>query len=1500
MSDSRRISDQKTELKTAEISSIQQLSNLMKKAHIPGLSIATLSHGKIVESTVIGITDMESKNPVTTDTIFWACSLSKPVFAYLVIQLIQSGKLGKDFTLDTPLYQIFDDPKRFNNDERRTLITVRMVLSHQTGMPNENKLDDKFDPGNIFRYSGEGYIYLQKVIEKYTKFSLEELAKKEIFLPLGMKHSSFSLPQPELIAAPHDEIMYPKIPLRLCPGNNNHPAASLHTTASDYALFLEACLKNEAFIEIALKTSQISTEKDKEAIEKKVETDSLKSIHWGLGFALQISTQTGMPELAFHWGHGPGARGFFAINLDSRSAVVYFANSENGLTIAEDVATPIVGNIKPAIDYLFKKYDYQHYPQLEKRYQSLTSDKKNIPAPNNRLKWFDDLKKYKENPILIEKDTLKEYLGVYGPLEIKLQNNSLNMIFLNNDLHELIPLSETLFASKNDITFRLEFDKEKHEVTSHFLNPDWGPITDIRNVLGFLDDQTIENTMIKAKIPSISIAHIDNNGTITTKVKDVSDQEVKVKTTPDTLFGAASLSKPVFSYLVLKLIRDNKTGEVKDRPGEFKWLTQTREFNLDTPIHEIYPDIFKKFQKEDEEKVKKLTAKKILSHTTGLPIVHNSSQGLIQFQFEPGTKYGYSGPGIAYLQEIIEALTGVDLETLAKQHIFDKNALDMPNSSFHYNKDIPLQAANSLYTTASDYVKFLKGWMNDDTLNDAFKPTMMEESKKILTMQHLHQPQDWPIKDVALSNRDIEHVSWGLGLGLQIDEDGDPISAYHSGDMGEWRAWAAINLKEKTAIVYFANSHNGHILAEQIIPPFVKLDHVFNFFFNMYGFAKNIDEMAKENSIEFDNGLRDSCLSLKKDFYMSQVEGELQKSQMKIAESSLTGLDLVREIIPSIADALYFPEGNINLIQFGSMEAKRIPLTSTAQFTVSTGGPSESSNPSISSQLALHKDQKEMQTPRTEESKEIKAVENNLTPPMIVASSNKSMNLNQRMKELQVPGVSIAIINDGKIETKQYGDIHTPETKLQAGSISKVITAVVALQLVQDKKIELDEDVNEIFKKYSSDFRIPYNDKYNKHEKVTLRRLLSHTAGLSVSSFDKGYASDSKSEDIPTLDQILKGEKPANSPAVKPIKIPGGDWQYSGGGTQMIQKIIEVIEGISFSDSCQIRIFKPSGMDSSTFSLLRPQDKESFQVSKGHLQNGETLPGGWKLFPESAAAGLWTTPTDLARFVIGIQNNIFLSKELTAVTFKKNPKSEYGLGFKVNSSGSEFFHGGSTHGYLSYLVGFTSGQGAIIMTNSFNGQSLIDEMIPAIAKIFDWPQNYQGAPQIKIPAAINIPICKKYVGEFEVKGKGDFIKIFFLGDKLCISSSSKALKNYFITKNGGDNKEDVPYFELTPAPGNKVFFNAEKNFEITFINENTFSMWGLVVQKPSFLRMQAGYQREESKQDELSTPINKNPPLPTNQLKKSEEDDAPRKQIELDPLPSENEEIVKTKGIKNP
>ncbi len=153
----------------------------------------------------------------------------------------------------------------------------------------------------------------------------------------------------------------------------------------------------------------------------------------------------------------------------------------------------------------------------------------------------------------------------------------------------------------------------------------------------------------------------------------------------------------------------------------------------------------------------------VLSHTTGLPITYDHSKGLIEFQFDPGTKYTYSGPGIAYLQEVIEALTGTgsNLETLAQEHIFGENALNMKHSSFHTDKSKPPQAANSLHTTTSDYAKFIVAWMNDEALQYAFQPTV--------SMNNDYLPGNWPIEANRLEH-DRNHVAWGLGFGLQINE----------------------------------------------------------------------------------------------------------------------------------------------------------------------------------------------------------------------------------------------------------------------------------------------------------------------------------------------------------------------------------------------------------------------------------------------------------------------------------------------------------------------------------------------------------------------------------------------------------------------------------------------------------------------------------------------------------------------------------------------------------
>jgi CubicO group peptidase (beta-lactamase class C family) len=174
----------------------QTLQDLMQRAYIPGISAAIVANGKLVWNGALGVADTKSKTPVTASTVFEAASLSKPVFAYLVLKLVSQ----KHLALDQPLHEILPDYPRFNDHPHSKLLTARLVLSHQTGLPNwsehpDGELQFNFKPGTGYGYSGEGYLYLQRVIEKLTGKSLDTLAQELVFKPLHMEHSSFSQQQ---------------------------------------------------------------------------------------------------------------------------------------------------------------------------------------------------------------------------------------------------------------------------------------------------------------------------------------------------------------------------------------------------------------------------------------------------------------------------------------------------------------------------------------------------------------------------------------------------------------------------------------------------------------------------------------------------------------------------------------------------------------------------------------------------------------------------------------------------------------------------------------------------------------------------------------------------------------------------------------------------------------------------------------------------------------------------------------------------------------------------------------------------------------------------------------------------------------------------------------------------------------------------------------------------------------------------------------------------------
>jgi CubicO group peptidase (beta-lactamase class C family) len=342
-------------------------------------------------------------------------------------------------------------------------------------------------------------------------------------------------------------------------------------------------------------------------------------------------------------------------------------------------------------------------------------------------------------------------------------------------------------------------------------------------------------------------------------------------------------------------------------------------------------------------------------------------------------------------------------------------------------------------------------------------------------------------------------------------------------------------------------------------------------------------------------------------------------------------------------------------------------------------------------------------------------------------SPDATFNITDRMKFYQVPGVSVAVIHNGAIEwARGYGVKEigknapvTPETLFQAASISKPVTAIATLGLVQEGTLSLDEDVNH---KLIS-WKVPDN-RFTKGQKVTLRNILSHSASLTVEGFD-GYVSG---QPIPTLLQILNGDKPANS---DPIKVNGKlnrKFQYSGGGYVILQQLLSDVTGKPFREFMQEAVFSKLGMVSSTFQQPLPDSKRELAAS-GHDDRGKMIQGAWRIYPEMAAAGLWTTPSDLARFVLEIQQAARgkRSKALNQKTVDEmlTPQAGgWGLGFELSGKGdsSRFAHSGGNEGYKCLMVAYKkTGQGAVIMANADKGFPLAMEFLQSIKKEYQWP-----------------------------------------------------------------------------------------------------------------------------------------------------------------------------------
>ena len=339
-----------------------------------------------------------------------------------------------------------------------------------------------------------------------------------------------------------------------------------------------------------------------------------------------------------------------------------------------------------------------------------------------------------------------------------------------------------------------------------------------------------------------------------------------------------------------------------------------------------------------------------------------------------------------------------------------------------------------------------------------------------------------------------------------------------------------------------------------------------------------------------------------------------------------------------------------------------------------------------------------------------------------------------------VPGLSVAWRDaEGELETAVFGKVTpdgpdlTPETLFQAGSVSKPVTAVGILRLVDQGVVDLDTDINEILTSWT----VPPVDDWQ--PVLTLRRLLTHTAGLTVHGFG-GYAHDAE---VPTVPQLLSGEPPSNSGAVRVAMMPGLIWKYSGGGTTIAQQAIVDATGTPFPELLRELVLEPAGMGDATFEQPLPERLHDLAAT-AHLADGSPVEGRWHTYPEMAAAGLWCAPKDLVAFGTAVQNAIdggpdpILPLELASllVTPAYPEVSEsMAIGFflsgaKADGEHDRFGHGGADHGFLTGFSADIAGRrAAAAMVHSFAGGPAVQAAMKAAGAAIGWSEpEGEGGP----------------------------------------------------------------------------------------------------------------------------------------------------------------------------
>ena len=402
----------------------------------------------------------------------------------------------------------------------------------------------------------------------------------------------------------------------------------------------------------------------------------------------------------------------------------------------------------------------------------------------------------------------------------------------------------------------------------------------------------------------------------------------------------------------------------------------------------------------------------------------------------------------------------------------------------------------------------------------------------------------------------------------------------------------------------------------------------------------------------------------------------------------------------------------------------------------------------------------------------IRQVESNLSG-WVQTQDPVKWTLKERMAFYKIKGLSIAVVHNYRIEwAKGYGWADSGEqrpvttlTLFQAGSISKSLNAVGILKLAQEDRLNLYTDINT----YLTGWKFPY-DSLSRKKKITIANLLSHTAGLSIHGFP-GYE---QGDTIPTLAQVLDGRRPANTSPVRSQFEPGLKFQYSGGGTTISQLILMNLTHQPYDRYMWENILKPMGMTNSFYTQPPAVDKQVL-LATAYRRDGSEVKGKYHIYPEEAAAGLWTNPTDLCKYIIETQlsyegkSHKVLSQQFTRLRLTPYIDQSAALGVFIDKKGDAryFQHGGSDAGFLSQYYGsLEGGNGVVVMVNSDNGP-ILQEIINSVAIVYKWKDFYN--PVLKKTVPLTPEQLKTFEGKYQFQQhKEAFIQITADGDHLLL------------------------------------------------------------------------------------------------------------------------------------